>query len=182
MYNTKCKWVANACKLQKRMSCKCVRHAGGMTRWEALWQRPGGMILCWMYYWIQCLTVSGFCRFYFWLIFLWRHWNIIREASFVASFFNLTFAPRKTRCFSAATSRFNAINVTTVVSIQESTRKIKVFFYFFRFIRFYAKREIQGCRVVHFSYISLFFDVFQLFRAPSRFRCDVSRCGFLPYE
>ena len=100
----------------------------------------------------------------------------------VASFFNLTFAPRKTRCFSAATSRFNAINVTTVVSIQESTRKIKVFFYFFRFIRFYAKREIQGCRVVHFSYISLFFDVFQLFRAPSRFRCDASRCSFLPYE
>ena len=78
--------------------------------------------------------------------------------------------------------RASTLSMSQQLLVYKKAREKSRFFLFFRFIRFYAKREIQGCRVVHFSYISLFFDVFQLFRAPSRFRCDASRCGFLPYE
>ena len=41
---------------------------------------------------------------------------------------NLTFAPRKTCHSQAATSRFNAINVTAKIIIYNSPRKIKHFF------------------------------------------------------
>jgi len=43
-------------------------------------------------------------------------------------FHNLTFAPRKTYSISVATSRFNAINVTTLNIIQQNKNICKYFF------------------------------------------------------